>query len=104
MIENKMPTLMVEIPQDKYDELLQDHVVLMMLCNTLFNSMDLGYDGKTMRIKDDDLVIGFLNGAFPTRVDAVRRYLQEEEEKRTKAHMDVLKEEIADLDVEREEE
>jgi hypothetical protein len=101
MVENKI-TVMVE--QEKYDELIQDHVVLMMLANTLFNSMGLGYDGKSLRIKDDDAVINFLNGAFPTRVDAVRRYLQEEEQKKEQKHAKVLKEEVADLDAEKEEE
>lgn len=94
MVENKI-TVMVE--QEKYDELIQDHVVLMMLCNTLFNSMGLGYDGNSLRIKDDDAVINFLNGAFPTRVDAIRRYLQEEEQKKAQEHIKVLKEEVEEL-------
>ena len=85
MVKNEIPTgiITVEVEQGKYDELITDHAILMMLLNTIFNNTKLTeYSDTGLTIRGDDKVLNFLNGVYPTRVDAVKRYLKEEEAKK----------------------
>lgn len=86
MVENNIPTgiITVDVEQGKYDELITDHAILMMLLNTIFNNTRLTeYSDTGLAIRGDDQVLNFLNGVYPTRVDAVKRYLREEKDKDT---------------------
>ena len=71
-----------EITKREYDDLLEEHVQFNILVTALFNHFDVCGYTDSIRIKDDEDIIKLLDAMFPTRFDAVKRYLKEEENKR----------------------
>ncbi len=75
----------IEITQERYDALLQEHFEHNLLINTIFNNVNSRAWDDDLRINDDTPILELLNGMYPTRYADVKKFCMEEKAKKEAA-------------------